>query len=71
MGLGQRFTQTTASSMSLDLAEPEAGDWLAGLGERSVDDRTAGSIEGNTLAVRGGLEPSEASPMPELTSLLI
>src|ERR1700682_3725970 len=40
----------------LDFPEPEAGDKLAGFGERPVDDRTAGTIERNTLALRGGLE---------------
>jgi hypothetical protein len=33
----------------LDFPEPEAGDQLAGPGERPVDDRTAGTIERNTL----------------------
>src|ERR1700676_1683012 len=55
MGLGQRFTQAPASSMSLT-SEPEAGDQLAGFGERPVDDSAAGTIERNTLALRGGLE---------------
>src|SRR3954454_18178003 len=36
----------------LDFPEPEAGDQLAGLGERPVDDRTAGTIERDTLALR-------------------
>src|SRR5438876_71982 len=40
----------------LDFPEPEAGDQLPGLGERPVDDRTARTIERNTLALRGGLE---------------
>ena len=40
----------------LDFPEPEAGDQLAGLGERPVDDRAAGTIERNTLALRGPLE---------------
>jgi hypothetical protein len=40
----------------LDFPEPEAGDQLAGLGERPVDDGTAGTIERNTLALRGPLE---------------
>src|ERR1700682_5034374 len=39
-----------------DFPEPEAGDQLAGFGERPVDDRTAGTIERNTLALREGLE---------------
>jgi hypothetical protein len=38
------------------MPEPEAGDHLLGLGERFVDDRPAGTIERNTLALRGGLE---------------
>src|ERR1700730_6754585 len=41
---------------ALDFPEPEARDQLACRGERSVDDRAAGTIERNTLAVRGGLE---------------
>jgi hypothetical protein len=57
MGLGQRFTQATAVHV-LDFPEPEAGDQLAGIGERPVDDRTAGTIERNTLALRGGKEAS-------------
>jgi len=36
----------------LDFPEPEAGDQL----ERPVDDGTAGTIERNTLALRGRLE---------------
>jgi hypothetical protein len=56
MGLGQRFTQANRLVDVLDFPEPEAGDQLAGLGERTVDDRTAGTIERNTLALRGGLE---------------
>ena len=40
----------------LDFPEPEAGDQLAGLGERTIDDRTAGTIERNTLAPRRGFK---------------
>src|ERR1700730_17308248 len=39
-----------------DFPEPEAGDQLACCGERPVDDRTAGTIERNTLALRGGFQ---------------
>jgi hypothetical protein len=50
MGLGQRLTQATASSMSLT-SQPEAGDQLAGFAERPVDDSATGAIERNTLAL--------------------
>jgi hypothetical protein len=40
---GERLIQV------LDFPEPEAGDQLAGLGERPVADGTAGTIERNTL----------------------
>src|SRR6185437_17043964 len=40
----------------LDFPEPEACDQFAGLGERPVDDGAPGTIERNTLALRGGLE---------------
>ena len=49
----------------LDFPEPEAGDHLLGLGERSVDDRTAGTIERNTLTFRFGNTP----PVNLLTGL--
>src|SRR5271169_1377107 len=40
----------------LDVPKPEPGDQLAGFGERPVDDRAAGTMERNTLTLRGGLE---------------
>ena len=52
----------------LDFPEPEAGDQLAGFGERPVNDRTAGTIERNTLACEEGLRPSAARMMPALRS---
>src|ERR1700732_4564091 len=39
-----------------DFPEPEASDQLAGFGKPPVDDGTAGTVERNTLALRGGLE---------------
>lgn len=38
----------------LDFPEPETGDQPARVGERPVDNRTAGTIERNTLAPRRG-----------------
>src|SRR6266568_4872441 len=54
-----------------DVPEPEAGDQLAGLGERPVDDRTAGTIERNTLALRGGLEAVGGAHDASIDQLLI
>src|SRR6202040_1395845 len=55
----------------LDFPEPEAGDQLAGLGERAVDDRTAGTIERNTLALGGGLEAVGGEPDAGIAKLVI
>src|SRR3984893_17061590 len=55
----------------LDFPYPETGDQLAGLGERPVDDRTAGTIERNTLALRGGLEPVGEEHDAGLAQLII
>ena len=48
----------------LDFPEPEAGDQPAGLDERPIDDRAAGTIEHNRLALRGGLKAVGSSKMP-------
>lgn len=50
-GIGAALHPGDRLAHVLDFPKPEAGDQLAGLGERSVDDRTAGTIERNTLAV--------------------
>src|ERR1700722_962261 len=55
----------------LDFPEPEAGDHFLRLGERAVDDRTAGTIERNTLALRGGLESVAGAPDAGVAKVVI
>ena len=52
----------------LDFPEPETGDQLAGRCKRSVDDRTAGTIEPIRSPCEEGLRPSAMRMMPALTS---
>src|SRR5580692_228337 len=55
-GIGTALYPSDRLVHVLDLPDPEAGDQLAGLGERPVDDPAAWTVERDTLALRGGLE---------------
>ena len=56
MGLGQRFAQAMASSMSLTSQIEKPATSSRALGERPVDDRAAGTIEDDALGLGAVLE---------------